>query len=193
MKPRIATTNDISGILGLQSVNLYAELTEREREMGFVTTPFTEKQMKDIIKLDGLFVSEEKGEIVAYVFAGDWSYFQQWPIFPYMTSRFPILSFRGSAVTTENSFQYGPICIDVDFRGKQVMPLVFEEMRLLWSTKFSLSITFINKINQISARAHEKLGWEIIDEFEFRGNDYLGLAFDMKKSVLSSQSTSFRP
>jgi hypothetical protein len=30
----------------------------------------------------------------------------------------------------------------------------------------------------------EKLGWEIIDRFEFRNGKYLGLAFDMSRSVL---------
>lgn len=184
MKFRIAISSDLAGVLQLQKANLYSELSEKEREKGFVTTPFSEQQILDIIKLDGLFVGEENSTIIAYVFAGDWHYFQQWPIFPFMTARFPKLSFNDSSVTTENSFQYGPICIALDFRGQQVMRELFEEMRLLWVQKFSVSITFVNKANKISVRAHEKIGWELIDEFEFNGNSYLGLAFDMKTSVL---------
>jgi hypothetical protein len=46
-------------------------------------------------------------------------------------------------------------------------------------------MTFINKVNIISAMAHtKKLGWQIIDEFEFNNNHYLGLAFDMTTSVV---------
>ena len=37
----------------------------------------------------------------------------------------------------------------------------------------------------ISEKAHtKKLGWEIIDEFEFNENNYIGLALDMEVSVL---------
>ena len=63
--------------------------------------------------------------------------------------------------------------------------LIFEEMRLEFVKKYPISITFINKINLISEKAHtKKLGWEIIDEFEFNHNHYIGLAFDMKNSVI---------
>ena len=58
-------------------------------------------------------------------------------------------------------------------------------MRVELIKKYPISITFINKINVISEKAHtKKLGWEIIDEFEFNNNSYIGLAFNMKKSVL---------
>jgi len=58
-------------------------------------------------------------------------------------------------------------------------------MRIEFYKKYPISITFINKVNAISEKAHtKKLGWEIIDEFEFNNNNYIQLAFDMKNSVL---------
>lgn len=58
-------------------------------------------------------------------------------------------------------------------------------MRLEFRKQYPISITFINKINEISEKAHtKKLGWEIIDEFQFNNNTYIGLAFDMEKTVL---------
>ncbi len=185
MKTRIAQPSDLPGILQLQKANLFSVLNKEERRMGFVTTPFTKKQILEIMTLDGLFVAEANDQIIAYVFAGKWDYFEQWPIFPLMTARFPVLSFNGSAIKVENSFQYGPICIERNYRGNNLMSLIFEEMRLVWLEKFSLSITFINQINKISTRAHEKLGWEVIDKFEFNDNRYLVLAFDMQRSALS--------
>lgn len=102
-----------------------------------------------------------------------------------MVSRFPKLSFSGNKITTTNSFQYGPVCIDKEYRSRGVLNLIFEEMRLEFIKKYPMSITFINKVNVISEKAHtKKLGWEIIDEFEFNGNTYIGLAFAMKNSVL---------
>lgn len=183
---RIGTNNDIPGILSLQEKNLYSNLTEKQREKGFVTTPFTTKQLEEIIKMNGTFVAEnENKKIIAYAFAGTWKYFEQWEIFNYMVTRFPNLSYKNKPITVENSFQYGPVCIAKEYRSKGLLNLIFEEMRLEWVNKFPISITFINSINVISEKAHtKKLGWEIIDRFEFNGNRYIGLALDMKTSVL---------
>lgn len=186
MTTRIGNTKDIDGILSLQERNLYRNLNEYERENGFVTTPFTVDQIEEIIKQHGIFVAEnEQNEIIAYAFAGNWEYFEKWEIFNLMVSRFPIMSFNEKVITTKNSFQYGPVCIDKDYRGKGLLNLIFEEMRLEFVKKYPISITFINKVNVISEKAHtKKLGWQIIDEFNFNNNTYIGLAFDMSKSVI---------
>lgn len=183
---RIGKNTDITGILSLQEKNLYRNLNGLERKKGFVTTPFTQGQIEEIIGQNGVFIAETtEGILIAYAFAGSWHYFEQWEIFNYMVSRFPTLSFKGNDITTANSFQYGPVCIDKAYRGKGVLNLLFEEMRLEFVKKYPFSITFINKMNLISEKAHvEKLGWEIIDHFDFNGNSYLGLAFDMELSVL---------
>ena len=159
-------------------------LSPEERKSGFVTTPFTSEQIQNRVVNNGLFLAEDQNQIVAYVFAGKWSFFEQWPIFPYMTSRFPDLQFRDFEINSEATFQYGPVCVHKNYRGQRIFNQVFEEMRLEWRKKFAFSITFINSINTVSVKAHIKLGWEVIDHFEFNNNQYLGLAFDMSKSVL---------
>ncbi|MEO8933365.1 MAG: GNAT family acetyltransferase [Xanthomarina sp.] len=186
IKTRNANKKDIDGLLSLQERYLFRNLNENERKKGFVTTPFTMPQMEEIINQNGVFIAEnENNTLIAYAFAGSWTYFKQWEIFNFMVSRFPELSFHGNKITTENSFQYGPVCIDENYRGKGLLNFIFEEMRLEFIKNYPISITFINKVNVISEKAHtKKLGWEIIDEFEFNNNTYIGLAFDMKNSVL---------
>lgn len=131
IKTRIGTKRDIDGVLSLQEKYLYRNLSEVERKNGFVTTPFTVSQIEEIILQNGLILAEnEQNVIIAYAFAGSWKYFEQWEIFKYMVSRFPKMSFNGEKITTENSFQYGPVCIDQKYRGKGVLNLIFEEMRI---------------------------------------------------------------
>lgn len=186
MQTRLGTPADIDGILALQELYLFRNLDDEQRKEGFVTTPFTVQQLEQVIQERGLFVAEDETyKIVAYAFAASWKYFEQWEIFNYMVSRFPNLSFEGNEITTENSFQYGPVCIDKKYRGTGLLQLIFEEMRLELLKRYPISITFINKINLVSEKAHtKKLGWKIIDEFEFNNNQYIGLAFDMNKSVV---------
>ncbi len=56
MISRLATKSDIQGVLDLQETNLFENLSEPERENGFVTTPFTISQLKGLLKERGLFV-----------------------------------------------------------------------------------------------------------------------------------------
>lgn len=185
IRTSLASPSDIPGVLQLQEKYLFRNLSPEERKEGFVTTPFTFKQIEEILKENGLFIAKKNDEVIAYIFAGSWKYFEQWEIFNYMVSRFPQLSFQGREITTSNSFQYGPVCIDKKYRGRGLFNLLFEEMRLEFLKKYPISITFINKINEVSTAAHtRKLGWEVIDEFEFNDNQYLALGLDMEKSVL---------
>ena len=177
MGARLATESDINGILKLQALNLYANLPKSELSQGFVTTPITDSQVKDAIALRGVFVLENDAAIAGYVFAANWDYFSQWEIFPYMVSRFPQLQFKGQIVTTDNSFQYGPVCIAKALRGSDALPQLFETMRCNMASRFPFGITFINKLNQRSHFAHKKLNFQIVDEFEFNHNSYYTLAF----------------
>jgi hypothetical protein len=181
MLTRIATESDIDGILHLQSKNLYANLSTEERANGFVTTPFTPEKIQSLIRQTGAFVAEKEGNIVGYALAGTWEFFSAWDIFPFMVSRFPTLNFQGMKIRTDNSFQYGPVCIDWELRGSGAFPKLFESMRDSFAPRFPIGVTFINKLNPRSLKAHtHKLNLEIIDEFEFKGNHFYGLAFSTK-------------
>lgn len=179
----IAKISDIQGVLALQDLYLVTNLSEEEKAFGFVTTPFTAQQLTEVIQKEELFLAKDNYKIIGYIFAGSWEFFNQWPIFNYMNSLFPKLTFLDFKITTTNSFQYGPICIHKDYRGKGLITSLFELMRINLSQKYPLSLTFINKINIPSTKAHtEKLKWTIIGDFQFNTNDYYILAYDMKQS-----------
>jgi hypothetical protein len=178
---RSALAADISDILNLQTLNLYANLSAAQRVAGFVTTPFQAEQVNTLIEQSGAFVAEQAGVLVGYALVGSWDFFAQWPIFPYMMSRFPLLEFQGSKITIENSFQYGPVCIDRAVRGSNALPLLFDTMKSSLASRYPLGVTFINKQNPRSLAAHtRKLNLEVIDEFEFNGSEFYGLAFSTK-------------
>ncbi len=177
----IAKNSDIEGILDLQELYLVSNLSDEEKVTGFVTTPFTIPLLEYVISQNGIFIAKQNNKIIAYAFAASWEFFSQYPIFEYMISLFPRYKFRDFELNTTNSFQYGPVCIHKEFRGQGLIKVLFEFMRIHILEKYPLSVTFINKINIPSTKAHvEKLNWTIIDEFSFNNNNYIVLAYDMK-------------
>ena len=180
----IAQSIDIDEVLALQELYLVANLTEAEKTAGFVTTPFTAAQLQEVIQKQELFLAKDHGKIIGYLFGGSWDFYKQWPIFDYMTTLFPTLKFLAFSFTETNSFQYGPICIHKEYRGQGIITPLFEFMRIHMEQKYPLALTFINKSNIPSTKAHtEKLNWTIISEFQFNGNDYFILAYDIKTPI----------
>jgi hypothetical protein len=175
---RIATESDIDGILNLQSQNLYTNLSGDELADGFVTTPFTPELIRSLLAQNGVFIAEIEGKIVGYVLAGGWEFYSQWEIFRLMISRLPELSFQGEKIAVDYSFQYGPVCIDRALRGSGILSQFFELIQTSFVDRLPIGVTFINQLNQRSLAAHNrKLGFEIIDEFEFNNGKFYTLAF----------------
>ncbi len=184
VKLEVAETSDVDGILELQELYLVSNLTVEERVDGFVTTPFTVDLLIEVIEKKGLFIAKINNKIIAYAFAASWEFYSQWPIFEYMISMFSRYKFRDFDLNTNTSFQYGPVCIHKDYRGQGLIKTLFEFMRITVVKNYPLSVTFINKINIPSTKAHiDKLKWTVIDEFEFNKNQYIVLAYDMNQRV----------
>ena len=180
---KIADLSHIKGILTLQELYLVDNLSTKQKQAGFVTTRFTTDQLKAIIDQKGLFVAIDNDVLVAYIFAGAWEFYCQWPIFRHMITYFADLVFKNFDINTIDSFQYGPICIHEDYRGIGLIRPLFEYMRKEMATRYPLALTFINKANVPSLRAHStKLNWETIGEFEYNSNHYCILAYDMSES-----------
>jgi hypothetical protein len=182
MITRLGRTSDIAGILDLQERNLFANLSEADRKDGFVTTIFTPELIQEFVAVDGVCVAEHADRIVGYAFAGPWSMYDRWPIFHAMTANFPALRFGGQPLNRDNSFQYGPICLDGSVRGSGLLPQLFATVCAAFAPL--IGTTFINRRNERSMRAHTlKLGLTVIDHFDFNDQSYTTLAFSTQPNA----------
>ncbi|MDR7869326.1 MAG: GNAT family acetyltransferase [Tissierellaceae bacterium] len=185
---RNATIEDIPAIGELQKKYHVSTISEEDKPDGFVTTLFTDEQFKELIeKENGLAIACDGDKVIAYAMAASWEYWSQWPLFEYMIHDLPNTEYMGQVLSIENSYQYGPICIDKSYRGTDVLPNLFEFSRTQMKDRYPILITFINHINPRSYKAHtEKLGLELIKNFEFNNNNYYELGYDMSKKTKGS-------
>ncbi|WP_345980980.1 GNAT family acetyltransferase [Sulfurimonas sp. HSL3-2] len=185
MKLKIAELSDIDKVLELHFKYQIDSIKEEDKKDGFVTTPFTKEQLSELIeKEQGLFIALQEGEVVAYVMAASWQFWSRWPMFAYMIEGLGDLEYLGKRLSTENSYQYGPICIDKSVRGSGVLEAIFEFARGEMAKRYPILVTFINKINPRSYEAHtRKLGLDVIKEFSYNGNNYYELVYDTSKSL----------
>jgi len=183
---KIAELKDIDAILTLHNKYQIDSIKEEDKKDGFVTTAFTKEQLKDIINSEqGIFIAIKDDVVLGYVMSASWQYWGKWPMFAYMIEQLPSLYYLGQQLSVNNSYQYGPVCIDKSVRGSGLLEKLFNFSLESMSKRYSILVTFVNKINPRSMRAHkEKLGLEVIQDFEFNNNQYTELVYDTSKRVM---------
>jgi hypothetical protein len=185
MELKIAQTSDVEKILKLHNLYQVDSIKEEDKKDGFVTTAFTKEQLTDIInKEQGIFIAIDNNEVVGYVMSASWQYWSAWPIFAHMIQDLPKLHYLGTTLSINNSYQYGPVCIDKRYRGSGLLAKLFNFALESMQKRYPILVTFVNKINPRSYAAHsKKLGLEVIHEFEFNNNTYYEMVFDTSKRV----------
>lgn len=174
----VAGVADIDEVLALHFKYQVDSICEEDKKDGFVTTAFTKAQLTQLIEEeDGLFIAKKDGRIVAYVMAASWQFWSAWPMFAHMIKGLPELEFAGQQLSVDNSYQYGPVCVDKSVRGEGVFEGIFNYSLQVMSARYPIMVTFINKNNPRSHAAHvRKVGMQVIQEFEFNNNQYYELA-----------------
>ena len=185
MECRSATPDDLESVMVLQARYHVDTIREEDRADGFVTTLFSKEQLNQLIsEEEGLFILLDSDEVVGYVMCGSWDYWKAWPMFRHMIAGLSDLEYLGQRLSTSNTYQYGPICIDRKYRGTGALEMLFEAARLQMARRFPILITFVNKANPRSVAAHErKLGLDTILEFRYNGKTYLEMAKDTTRSL----------
>ena len=185
MEYKIAQIKDIEKVLELHSKYQIDSIKQEDKKDGFITTAFTKEQMIDLITLEqGLFIAVENEKVVAYVMSASWKFWSRWPMFAFMMEDLPNLEYLGQKLTVQNSYQYGPVCVDKEYRGSGVLEKIFDFARENMAKRFPILVTFINKINPRSYEAHtKKLKLEVIKEFSYNNNNYYELVYDTSKSL----------
>lgn len=173
-----ATLQDMEGILALLKANHADYLSAEEKKDGFVTTNITTEQLTRLIaRENGVTIAKENGKVLAFAFAAPWDYWREWPFFVNMIDILDRYQFEGVTLTTENTYQYGPVCVDRSVRGSGVFEQVFFASLAQMRSRFPIMATFINQVNGRSYAAHtRKAHMTEVGKFDYNNNHYYMMA-----------------
>ena len=182
---KVAEISDIEATLRLHAKYQVDSIKEEDKKDGFVTTAFTKEELTELITQEqGLFIAKEGEVVLAYVMAASWQFWSRWAMFQHMIQDLPNLAYLGETLSVDNSYQYGPICIDKSVRGTVVLQEIFNFSLGHMAKRYPILVTFVNKVNPRSYQAHKrKLGLEVIQEFKFNGNEYWEFVYDTSRQV----------
>lgn len=184
---RRALVDDYPNIIALHRKNLFSNLSELERQNGFLSIDFKDDSQLAAINEDlAVIVAMQEKVVVGYVCATSQEYSQQIPLLKYMMSLYPETMFKGQLLSNYRSFLYGPVCVAAAYRGTGILQGLFQALLAQVATRYNAGVAFLAKDNPRSFRAHtQKLGMELLREFEFNGKSYFILGFNVP-SLLQS-------
>lgn len=179
---RQATLDDLDNIKTLHARYQLQTISEEDKQDGFVTTAFSDEQWQHVIEVEqSMCIAVNQGKVVGYVIGASWQFFAAWPLFAHMIDHLAEKSLEGNTLNTDNSYQYGPVCIAKEFRNTGLFESLFSFSQTLMSKKYPYMVTFINKANGRSFAAHQKkTPLEVVSEFEFKGQYFYELATTTK-------------
>jgi predicted GNAT superfamily acetyltransferase len=82
------------------------------------------------------------------------------------------MSFAGIPLRQSRYFVMGQICIAKDARGKGVFAGLYREMQVRMAGHFDYIITEVDSTNPRSVRAHEQVGFIVIEKYHDAGIDW---------------------
>lgn len=173
-----ATMNDLEGVMALHRKYHIDTIDPIDKPSGFVTTNFTPKQLEALVNEEnGITIAKQDGIILSYAMAASWQFWSEWPFFAHMICELPHNSLEGQILSAENSYQYGPICVDTSLRGSGVFEQVFSASLAHMAKRYPIMVTFINQINHRSYAAHtRKVPMTTVGTFQYNNNDYYMMA-----------------
>ena len=181
---RMFRETDLPEMIRIQQDNLLWNLPESERGEGFLSVEFQPHQIRQINQSVPVIVADCGRALAGFLMGTTRAASRDIPILAKMTEHYGSLHFRERALSTYDSYVYGPVCVDRWARGQGVLEGLYAECLKQLAGRFELGVLFIARDNPRSLEAHRrKLGMERVGEFEFNDKSFDVLAFALRTRV----------
>ena len=152
---RSAHISDVAQLVALQKRCHIDSLTEQDKKDGFLNTVLTAEQLTQIIESEqGIFVAEHEKSIIGLAVCASWQFWRCSPVLTELSHDLQSVAFNNERLSSENSFFWGPVCIDQNSRGRGVFESLYQYALSNVSSKYRYVYTYVHQENTRSFHAH---------------------------------------
>lgn len=106
------------------------------------------------------------GRVVGYNLSMDQSMQNDLPELTPMFKEFENCFYRGQALARYQFMVGGQVCVDESFRGLGLLQSLYHETRKAADARFELCVTEISARNNVSLKAHQKMGFKVAGSYQ---------------------------
>jgi hypothetical protein len=161
-----STEQHFEQILELQRQNLFTAISEEEQaQQGFVFAEHTVPLLKKMASHLPQVIAVSHGRVVGYNLAMPVAMKNEMPSLVPMFTQFERSEYRGKPLPAYNFMVGGQVCVDKGFRGQGLLSRLYHETRNRVYPDYQLCVTEIAVRNDVSLRAHLKMGFEVVSTY----------------------------
>ncbi|MFO0592040.1 MAG: hypothetical protein U0441_31120 [Polyangiaceae bacterium] len=177
-----SSDSQLAQILALQRRYSYRSLSaEQQHAEGFVfaehTLPVLRRMAAELPQAVAL--ADEK--VVGYCLSMHRSLKAEVPSLAPMFAQFEQCSFRGKPLSEYHFMVGGQVCVDREFRGLGLLAGLYRELGRALPPHYELCVTEIATRNEVSVRAHQKMGFEPVATYRDDKEEWVIVAWDLAR------------
>lgn len=159
--------NELEGILALQQANLPSNISATEAlEQGFVTVVHDLPLLSRMNDATPHTIAKDGDAVVGYCLTMLSSFRTEIPVLIPMFEMIDSLEWEGKPLKDTPYFVMGQTCVAKSYRGQGIFDRLYEGLKEFQKKDFNVVVTEISLRNQRSWRAHQRVGFKLIHQYE---------------------------
>ena len=175
----VSTTEELQQVLQLQKENHIQNIDDAEMQsQGFVTMRHDLATLEQMHQLSASVIIKDDNQVVAYALTMLQECRKLMAGLEPMFSQFDQLSWKNKPLKIFHFYVMGQICIAKQYRGQGLFEQLYKYHKKVYQSQFDLFVTEISTRNHRSLRAHEKIGFKIINTHRDSLDEWAIVAWD---------------
>ncbi|TAF94749.1 MAG: GNAT family N-acetyltransferase [Cytophagia bacterium] len=163
----LQTDAEIEQLLALQRANLYKNTpTEYQQDQGFTTVEHTFELIQTMNNAAPQVIAKDQDVVVGYALVMPESFQDLIPDLKPMFVEIAQVSWQQKPISAYRFYAMGQICVAESHRGMGVFDGLYATHKALLSSQFDLCVTEVAVRNTRSMRAHERVGFKAIHQYQ---------------------------
>lgn len=182
-----STEQQFNQILQLQQANLVNAISEdQQAKHGFVFAEHTLPLLQRMATLLPQVIAVNDNRVVGYNLALHVSMKHEIPKLVPMFHEFEQSEYKGRPLKTYRFVVGGQVCVDENFRGQGLMSKLYHETRNRLQSGYEICVTEVAARNSISLRAHERMGFEVVNTYHDGKELWKVVVWDLESTAINA-------
>jgi len=173
------TSEELEQVLNLQEANLARNVADKTSN-GFVTVKHDLNILKKMNAAAQQIIAKDGDQVVGYALVMPKEFSAFVPVLIPMFELFGKLSYNGKMLSDYSYYVMGQICIADTHRGMGIFEQLYAKHKDAYSKRFEICLTEISSSNPRSMRAHERVGFKVIHNFNDQTDNWNIMLWDWK-------------
>jgi len=178
----VSTQDELIGIQELQQQNLRKNITETEAaEQGFLMAEYNLAFLQKMHDAAPSVIAVAEGKVVGYALVSIKAIRDEHDLLADLFNTIDRLKYQSEDLVSSNYVVVGQLCVGKGFRGMGLVDSMYQYFKDCYADQYEYLITDIAKANPRSLKAHQRKGFQIIDELSYGGIGWDIVLWDWNK------------